>query len=259
MVGVLEDRVAIVTGSDSGIGRATAMEMATAGADVAVTYLHDGDGAKATCREVEQCGRRGLICQFDHTNPDAVAGFFEQVDRGLGTPYVLVNNAGIDSTGKEIDEMTDAEWDREIRTNLYGPFYCAREFIRRRRDAGGHGKMLNITSIHQEIPRAGAGAYDAAKGALRNLTRTLCLELASDRINVNNIAPGMVLTPFNQAAVEDPGVCEEQARNIPWGRAAEPNEVAKLAVYLASEAADYITGQTFTIDGGLTMNMGQGA
>ncbi len=115
------------------------------------------------------------------------------------------------------------------------------------------------TSVHQEIPRAGSAGYDVAKGGLRNLTRTLCLELAPDHINVNNIAPGMVLTPFNQAAIDDPKVREEQVQSIPWKRAAEPWEIGRLAVYLASEDADYVSGQTFTIDGGLSMNVGQGA
>jgi glucose 1-dehydrogenase len=115
------------------------------------------------------------------------------------------------------------------------------------------------TSVHQEIPRAGAAGYDVAKGGLRNLTRTLALELAPDHINVNNIAPGMVLTPMNQKTIDDPKVREKQVQSIPWKRAAEPWEIAKLAVYLASEDADYATGQTFTLDGGLMMNTGQGA
>lgn len=259
MAASLNGKIAVITGSDSGIGQATAMEMAEEGADVAITYLHDHDGAHKTRREVEGCGRRAIVVRLDQADPESVASLFETVDRELGMPYVLVNNAGIDSTGEELADMAPEEWDKEIRTNLYGPFYCSQHFIRRRREAGGGGKILNITSVHQEVPRRGAGSYDAAKGGLRNLTRTLCLELAPDRINVNNIAPGMVLTPFNQSALEDPGVRDEQAQNIPWKRAAEPDEVAKLAVYLASEAADYITGQTFTIDGGLTMEFGQTA
>ena len=133
------------------------------------------------------------------------------------------------------------------------------EFIRRRKAAGGKGKIINITSVHQTIPRAGAAGYDVTKGGLRNLTRTLCLELAPDHINVNDIAPGMVLTPFNQAAVDDPKVREEQVQSIPWKRAAEPWEIGRLAVYLASEDADYVTGASFVIDGGLMMNQGQGA
>ncbi len=129
----------------------------------------------------------------------------------------------------------------------------------RRRAAGGNGKIINITSVHEDIPRAGAAGYCASKGGLRNLTRCLTLELASDRINVNNIAPGMVLTPMNQPALDDPKVLEEQVQSIPWKRAAEPWEIAKLALYLASEDANYASGQTFTLDGGLTMNQGQGA
>ena len=132
-------------------------------------------------------------------------------------------------------------------------------FIRARKKAGGKGKIINITSVHQEIPPAGAAGYDFSKGGLRNLTRTLALELAPDRINVNNIAPGMVLTPMNQEAIDDPKVLEEQVQSIPFKRAAEPKEIARLAVYLASDDADYATGQTFTLDGGLSMNLGQGA
>jgi len=131
--------------------------------------------------------------------------------------------------------------------------------IRARKSTGGQGKIINVTSVHQEIPRAGAAGYNAAKGGLRNLTRTLCLELAPDHINVNNIAPGMVHTPMNQSAIDDPRLREQQVQSIPWKRAAEPWEVARLAVYLASEEAGYVTGQTFTIDGGLEMNLGQGA
>ena len=126
-------------------------------------------------------------------------------------------------------------------------------------EAGGRGKIINITSVHQEIPRAGASGYDASKGALRNLTRTLALELAPDLIYVNNIAPGMVLTPFNQPAKDDPEVYAKQVQSIPLKRAAQPWEIARLAVYLASGDADYATGQTFVLDGGLMMNTGQGA
>lgn len=123
-----------------------------------------------------------------------------------------------------------------------------------RRDAGGGGKIINVTSVHDQIPRAGAADYDCSKGGQQNLTRTLALELAPMRINVNNIGPGMVLTPFNQEAIDDPSVREEQVQSIPWKRAAEPWEIGRLAVYLASSDADYVTGATFYIDGGLMQN-----
>lgn len=259
MAGKLENKVGLVTGSDSGIGQATAVAFAREGADVAITYFRDRDGAEQTRQRVEDCGRRAAVFQIDLRRPDDVERLFGRIDEALGTPDILVNNAGIDSTGEPVADVAIEAWDNVIRTNLYGPFYCCRQFVRRRRTRGGGGRIINITSVHQEIPRAGASGYDAAKGGLRNLTRTLCLEVAEDRINVNNIAPGMVLTPFNQQAIDDPRTREEQVRNIPWKRAAEPREVAALAVYLASDDADYVTGQTFTIDGGLSMSLGQGA
>lgn len=255
----LDGKVAIVTGSDSGIGQATAQEFAKEGANVVVTYLRDRDGAQSTQRAIEAAGRRALVVQFDQRQPAEVEKLFRETSEKLGTPYILVNDAGMDSSGKQVAEMPIDVWDDELKTNLYGPFYCCQQFIRERRRAGGHGKVINITSVHQEIPRVGSAGYDVAKGGLRNLTRTLALELAPDHINVNNIAPGMVLTPFNQSAIDDPKVREEQVKSIPWKRAAEPWEIARLAVYLASEDADYATGQTFTLDGGLTMNIGQGA
>lgn len=255
----LKGKVAVITGSDSGIGQAIAIELAQEGADVTVTFLEDKDGAEKTRQQIEKCGRRAMVVQFDQRDPKQVAALFEKVDQELGTPYILVNNAGIDSTGKQIADMSIEDWENELKTNLYGPFYCSQQFIRRRRTAGGKGKIINVTSVHQEIPRAGAGGYDVAKGGLRNLTRTLCVELAPDHINVNNIAPGMALTPFNQQAIDDPKVREKQTQSIPWKRAAQPKEIGRLAVYLASEEADYVTGQTFTIDGGPMMNVGQGA
>jgi glucose 1-dehydrogenase len=259
MMESLNSKIAIVTGSDSGIGQATAEAFANEGADVVVTWFSDEEGAEATRQKVEAAGRRALVLQLDQRDPEAVERVFRETKETLGTPYILVNNAGVDATGTQVSEMSHEEWDNTIRTNLYGPFYCCQQFIRARRSAGGRGKIVNISSVHEEIPMVGAAGYDSAKGGLRNLTRTLCLEVAPDRINVNNIAPGMILTPINQEAIDDPEAREKQVRNIPWKRAGEPHEIARLAVYLVSEEADYVTGQTFTVDGGLSMNVGQGA
>ncbi|MBF0375403.1 MAG: glucose 1-dehydrogenase [Alphaproteobacteria bacterium] len=259
MTDMLKGKIAIVTGSDSGIGRATAVAFAEEGADVTVTYFHDRNGAEETRTLIEAAGRRAIVVRLDQRQPDEVERLFQETEEKLGLPDILVNNAGIDSTGRQVADMPIEDWDNMLRTNLYGPFFCCRLFIRMRRRAGGKGKIINVTSVHQEIPRAGSAGYDASKGGLRNLTRTLCLELAPDHINVNNIAPGMVLTPFNQRAIDDAKAREEQVQSIPWKRAAEPREIARLAVYLASEDADYVSGQTFTIDGGLSMNLGQGA
>lgn len=192
MGSALKDRVAVVTGSGSGIGHATAVAFAEKGADVAVTYLHDRDGADQARSSVEAAGQRAFVRQLDQRDPDQVANLFRDVTEQLGVPDFLVNNAGVDATGVEVADMSLEDWDSEIKTNVYGPFYCCQHFIRGRRANGGGGKIINITSIHQEVPRAGAAGYDVAKGGLRNLTRTLALELAPDRINVNNISPGMV-------------------------------------------------------------------
>jgi glucose 1-dehydrogenase len=255
----LQGRVAVVTGSDSGIGRAIAEAFAEEGADVAVTWHRDEAGAEATRRRVEAAGRRALVRRLDVAEAGSVRELFEAVDAALGAPFVLVNDAGVGGPGSALADTAPEDWDRVLRVDLTGPFLCCREFVRRRRAAGGGGRILNITSVHEEIPMPGAAAYCAAKGGLRNLSRTLALELAPERINVNNIAPGMVLTPMNQRAVDDPAARARQVQAIPWKRAAEPREVARLAVYLASDDADYVTGQSFTIDGGLSMARGQGA
>lgn len=259
MIGRLDGKIAIITGSDSGIGQATAITFAQEGADVAITWFNDRAGAEQTATEVRAAGRRAHVQQLDQRDPTQVAELFSQVAHAMGTPYILVNAGGIDAIGKHVADMAVEEWDDRIKTNLYGPFYCCQHFIRARRQAGGGGRIINITSVHEEIPRAGAAGYDSSKGGLRNLTRTLALELAPDRIAVNNLAPGMVLTAMNQAAVDDPEELEKQVQSIPMKRAAEPVEIAKLALYLASDDADYVTGQSFTIDGGLSMNLGQGA
>lgn len=255
----LEGKVAIITGSDSGIGQAMAREFAAHGADVAVTWFTDKQGALKTKEAVEQAGRKALISQVDVRDPDAIRALFEETEARLGVPYILVNDAGVDAVGDHVADMSLEDWQDRILTNLTGPFVACQHFIRARRRAGGKGKIINITSVHEDIPRAGAAGYCATKGGLRNLTRCLTLELADDRINVNNIAPGMVLTEMNQPALDDPDVLEKQVQSIPWKRAAEPEEIAKLGLYLASDAADYASGQTFTLDGGLMMNQGQGA
>ncbi len=259
MAGKLSGQVAIVTGSDSGIGQAIAVEFAREGADVVVTWHRDESGATHTGDEIERAGRKVLLQQLDVRDPASVERLFAEARRALGVPSMLVNDAGVGGPGKPVADTTDEEWDRTIRTNLYGPFYCCRQFVRARRTAGCKGKIVNITSVHEEIVLAGGGAYDAAKGGLRMLTRTLALELAPLRINVNSIAPGMIATPMTRKAVEDPERLRQAEQRIPWNRSGEPWEIAKLAAYLASPDADYVTGQSFFIDGGLTLNVGQGA
>jgi len=260
MTGRLHGKVALITGSDSGIGQATAIEFAKEGADVVVHYLEDEDRAGHTREAVESAGRRAIVVQADITDEQQVEALFGAAIDAFGTVDILMNNAGVDASGAEVADLSTEVFDKGIKANLYGAFFCCRRYIQLRKQTGGQGgKIINVTSVHQEIPNAGGADYDCSKGALRNLTHVLALELAPLRINVNNLGPGMVLTPFNQAAIDDPALLDEQVQSIPWGRAAEPEEIGRLAVFLASPDSDYVTGSTYFMDGGLMQNIGQGA
>jgi len=256
----MKDTIALITGSDSGIGQAAAIEFAREGADVVVHYLDDAEGAQKTREAVEAEGRRAIVVQADISDEQQVDRLFEEAMQAFGRVDVLMNNAGVDASGDDVADLSTETWDKAIRTNVYGAFFCCRCYVRLRKsgDVGG-GKIINVTSVHQDIPNAGGADYDCSKGALRMLTRTLALELAPLRINVNSLGPGMVLTPFNQAAIDDPDLLHEQVQSIPWKRAAEPSEIARLAVFLASADSDYVTGSTYFMDGGLMQNIGQGA
>jgi glucose 1-dehydrogenase len=256
-VKALAGRVAVVTGSDSGIGRAIAEAFALEGADVAVTYHSDEDGARATAAQVEAAGGRAMVQSLDARDEASVAMLMGSVEEGLGLPHILVNCAGVGGS-KPFAETTFEDFDNVLKTDLYGPFFFCREFVRRRQGVNG-GKIINITSVHEAIPSPGNASYGAAKGGLLTLTRSLAMELAEQRINVNAIAPGLIRTPMTMKRTDDPQARAKEMPRIPWHRPGEPWEVARLAVYLASEDADYVTGQSFTIDGGLEMNWGQGA
>ncbi len=258
-MGKLNGKVALITGSDSGIGQATAIEFAKEGADVVITYHTDKEGAEKTLKGVQEAGRKGLVVQVDVSEEKEVEQLFDKAIAEFGTIDILMNNAGIDASGVNVADLSTERWHKAFRTNLDGYFFCARRFINIRKKSGGKGKIINVTSVHEEIPRAGAADYDCTKGAIRNLTRTLALELAEDGINVNNIAPGMVLTPFNQEAKDNKKVRDEQVKSIPMKRAAQPEELGRLAVFLASSDADYVTGSSYVMDGGLMQNLGQGA
>lgn len=254
-IGKLEGKIAIVTGSDSGIGQAIAIEFAKEGAHVVVTWLHDKNGAMETQRQVEAAGRHAVVLNIDVREPEDVERLFQVTRDKLGPPFILVNCAGVPGDGEEIAYETLEAWDEVIKTNLYGPFLCCREFVRARRTDGGRGKIINVTSVHEDMPTIGYGPYDAAKGGLKMLSRTLCLEVARDRINVNNIAPGYVETPMTEKDLDSAAKRRKETRDIPLKRVAQPDEIAKLALYLASDDSDYATGQSFVLDGGMALNM----
>lgn len=258
-MGKLDGKVALITGSDSGIGGATAIAFAKEGAKVVITYHSDKEGAEEKLRAVEDAGSKGIVLQVDVSEEKEVEEMFNTALDEFGTVDILVNNAAINGQGIFVKDLSTEKWDKAIRTNLYGYFFCARRFINIRKDKGGKGKLINVSSVHEDIPAPGTADYCATKGAIRMLTRTLALEVAEDGINVNNIAPGMILTPFNQEAKDSKEVREEKTSHIPMKRAGTPEEIGKLAVFLASSDSDYVTGSTYAMDGGLMQNMGQGA
>lgn len=255
----LNGMIAVVTGAESGIGQAIAVELAGLGAVIAINYYKDKKAASKTLQLVKDNGSSGIIYQGDVCNYGEVQALYKKVTKDLGIPYILVNSAGINATGTYIIDMPVETFDRTLKTDLYGTFYHCKEFIAIRKAEGGKGKIVNISSIHEDVAFPGAGAYCASKGGVRNLTRVLALEVASLNINVNNIGPGMILTAMNQEAIDDPKVLKKKIKHIPLHRAGKPEEVAKLAAYLVSENAAYATGQTFFLDGGLKINIGQGA
>jgi glucose 1-dehydrogenase len=250
--------VAVVTGGESGIGAACAERLAAAGARVALTYHSDRAAADAV---VARCGgaAQSLAVQTDVASEAAVEALFAAAEQAFGPVTLLVNSAGLNMSGVKLVDMELAQFDRVVRTDLYGPFLTCRRFARTLTKAGQRGRIVNITSIHEHAPRAGGVDYDSAKGGLAQLTATLALELAPQGIAVNGVAPGMILTPMNERAVADLAFRRAREAYIPWGRAGRAEEVADLVTYLLSPAADYITGATMTIDGGLSLVVAPGA
>jgi glucose 1-dehydrogenase len=255
----LNDRIAVVTGGESGIGAACAMALAAAGADVALTYFHDLDGANEVVAKIVNLGRRAVAIENDVRVETAVEEFFDRVKAEIGLPDILVNSAGINMSGVNVADMTTEMWLNMLQTDVTGTFFTSRRFVRDLREAGKTGTIVNITSIHAEVMRAGGADYMAAKGAQKNFTETLALEVAGDGITVNAIAPGMILTPMNEAAKEHWTVRKAKSQFIPLKRPGEPEEVANVAVFLASPAGAYFTASTLTIDGGLSKMLALGA
>jgi glucose 1-dehydrogenase len=245
----LAGKVALVTGASSGIGRGIAEALAEAGADVVINYQRDADGAEETARAVRASGRRALVAQADVGDPDAVVRLFGALDAEFGRLDILVNNAGIGGGGR-VSEADFASWERVIRTNLHGPFLCSQQAARRLIAQGQGGRIVNITSVHEEACSIGSGAYCASKAGLRNLTRTLALELGEHGVTANVIAPGMILTPMNRRAQEDPDYLRWAEAQIPVRRVGQPRDIGGMVVFLCSEAGSYCSGSTFFVDGG---------
>ena len=251
-------RVAIVTGGESGIGRACAIALGQTGHSVTLTYFRDSTAADAVVRDIDAAGGRAIAVQADVGQEDAVERLFDAAEGAFGTVTRLVNSAGLNMSGTMIGAMSLAQFDRVIRSDLYGPFLTCRRFVRGLGETGT-GRIVNISSIHERAPRPGGVDYDSAKGGLAQLTATLALELAPRRIAVNGVAPGMILTPMNQSAIDDKAELARKEAAIPWRRAGTAADVATLVQFLLSDAADYITGTTVTIDGALSLTVAQNA
>ena len=252
----LRGKVALITGADSGIGQATAAAFAQEGADVCITWHTDDQGAQETRRQVEAAGRRAVVIQCDVADAGSVQAAFDRAVAGLGTPDLLVANAGTGMSGIPVADMDDAKMMQVLRTDLVGPLFCARAFVRLRKAAGGGGRLIVIGSVAGHLPTPGSAPYGMAKAGVNSLVRSLSVEVAPDRINVNAIAPGLIATPMTRKVLDDAAKRDESMEAIPWRRPGRPEEIAGLAVFLASDAADYVTGQTWVMDGGLTMNWG---
>lgn len=255
----LQHRIAVVTGGESGIGAACVAALAAAGADVGIFYLKDREAAESGVRAAEALGGRGVAVQVDVAEEASVEAGFDAVEKALDVPDILVNSAGLNMSGVKVAEMELAQWHRLLATDLTGSFLTCRRFVRDLQPTGRAGAIVNITSIHAFAMRSGGADYDAAKGGQCNLTRTLAIEVAGRGITVNAIAPGMILTPMNHQAMDDSAYREKLERNIPAGRAGRPDEVAGLAVFLASPAGAYITGAEIVMDGGLSLLQATGA
>lgn len=255
----LEGKNAVITGSDSGIGRAIAIEFANNGANVVICYHSDETGAREAASKVEAAGQKAIIVKVDVGAETEVDNLFDIAISTFGKIHVLVNNAGVNTSHILVADMPTKTFDRTIKTNLYGPFFCSRKFAGHLREQNIKGKIINVSSVHEDIAVAGGADYNASKGGLKNFAKTLAIELAAEGTTVNNIAPGMILTPMNKAAMESREVREEASSHIPLNRPGKPEEVAKVALFLASADSDYVTGATYFIDGGLSLNVGQGA
>ncbi|HEY4186242.1 MAG TPA: glucose 1-dehydrogenase [Polyangia bacterium] len=263
-MGVLAGQKAIVTGANSGIGRATALALAQAGADVVVSYLAGEAEAEEVVRAINDLGTgaRAVAVRADVTREADVRALFDRALGAFGTLDILVNNAGVQA-GAPFEQMTLADWNHVIDVNLTGQFLCAREAVRvfkrqgvRPAVARAAGKILFISSVHDVIPWGGHVNYAASKGGVMMLMKSIAQEVARHHIRVNSISPGAIATGLTAAALKDRRVAEKVLGLIPARRIGEVEEVARAAVWLASDESDYMTGTTLYLDGGMTLYPG---
>lgn len=259
---LLTGQKALVTGANSGIGRGVAIALGQAGADVVVNYLIGDDAASAVVEEIRGFGANAIAYKADVSLEDQVAGMFRRAIQEFGTIDILVNNAGLQRDSK-FQAMTLAQWNTVLGVNLTGQFLCAREAIREFVRRGvvpsvscAAGKIICMSSVHQQIPWSGHANYATSKGGIKMMMESLAQEVAPMRIRVNGIAPGAIRTPINTSAWQTPEAYKELMTLVPYGRIGVPEDIARAAIWLASDQSDYVVGTTLFVDGGMTLYPG---
>ena len=247
----LEGKAALVTGSSSGIGEAIALRFAREGADVVVHYHSDEDEARSVVAQIEAMGRKSVALGANVGDAQAAEGLVRDAHAALGRLDILVNNAGVE-VREPFVEVSEKHYDLVLGVNLKGTFFAAQAAAKLMIAAGRGGRIINVSSIHEDVAFLNYATYTASKGGMRMVTRTVCQELAPHGITVNDIAPGAIATPINKRTLGDGELLHELQAVIPAGRLGEPDEVASVAVFLASDEAAYVTGSTYYVDGGMS-------
>ncbi len=248
-----EGKVAIVTGSSSGIGQSIAIRLGSEGAAVVVDFLSHPDAAAETKSKIEAAGGKAITLHADVSSLPDVQNLVEQAYSQLGGCDILVNNAGVEKHAP-FWEATEADYDLVLNTNLKGAFFLTQRFVQKLMELKKPGRVINISSVHEDMVFPNFASYCAAKGGIRMLMRDLAMELGPSNITVNNVAPGAIDTPINKALLADKPKLDALLNNIPLGRLGKPEDVASLVAFLASDEASYITGSTYFVDGGLIRN-----
>jgi glucose 1-dehydrogenase len=259
---ILHGQKALVTGASSGIGKACAIALAESGADVVVNYVGKDDPAQEVVQDLRAIGVRAFAHAADVSQEDQVKELFRRAIAEFGTLDILVNNAGVQRDAP-LEEMTLEQWNTVLGINLTGQFLCAREAVREfkrrgvvREISNAAGKIICTSSVHEVIPWAGHVNYAASKGGVMLLMKSIAQEVAPYRIRVNSVAPGAIRTPINRSAWETPEALKELLTLIPYNRIGEPEDIGRVVAWLASDQADYITGTTVFVDGGMTLYPG---
>lgn len=257
--GVLAGQTALVTGANSGIGQGVAVALGRAGADVVVNYVEDEAAAALVVSEIQEQGGKAFACKADVSDEAQVATMFNSAIKRFGTIDILVNNAGLQRDAA-FEDMTLEKWNKVLGVNLTGQFLCAREAVREFLRRGpvpsvskAAGKIICMSSVHQVIPWGGHANYATSKGGIKLLMESMAQELAPHRIRINAIAPGAIKTPINRTAWDTPEALKSLLTLIPYGRIGEPDDIARAAVWLASDDSDYVVGTTLFVDGGMTL------